>query len=65
PASLANNYNNTKALAKLAINSGISMPLDEALELEAQLFGQVVDTEDRVEGANAFKEKRQPQWTGR
>ncbi|HEX8221862.1 MAG TPA: enoyl-CoA hydratase-related protein [Chloroflexia bacterium] len=64
-ATLANKAPRAIALAKMAINEGISMPLTEALELEAQLFGQVVDTEDRTEGANAFKEKRQPHWTGR
>lgn len=64
-ATLANKAPRAIALAKTAINTGISMPLDEALELEAQLFGQVVATEDRVEGASAFREKRQPQWTGR
>ena len=52
------------ALAKMAINEGISLPLDEALELEAQLFGQAAATEDRREGANAFLEKRQPRWSG-
>lgn len=53
------------ALAKMAINEGISLPLDDALELEAQLFGQAADTQDRREGAAAFLEKRQPRWSGR
>ena len=52
------------ALAKMAINEGISLPLAEAIELEAELFGQVVDTDDRVEGTRAFMEKRQPKWSG-
>ena len=64
-ATLANKAPRAIALAKLAINTGTSMPLDEALELEAQLFGQVVETDDRKEGASAFREKRQPEWTGR
>lgn len=63
-ASIANKAPRAIALAKAAINEGIEMPLDEALELEAQLFGQVVDTSDRREGAAAFQQKRQPQWTG-
>lgn len=50
------------ALAKMAINKGIGLPLDEAIELEAELFGQVADTDDRLEGTRAFMEKRQPQW---
>jgi enoyl-CoA hydratase len=53
------------ALAKMAINEGASLPLNEALELEAELFGQAASTHDRSEGAAAFMEKRQPQWTGR
>lgn len=53
------------ALAKMAINDGASLPLDEALELEAELFGQSAATQDRREGASSFLEKRQPNWTGR
>ena len=53
------------ALAKMAINEGASLPLDQALELESELFGQAAATADRREGAAAFLEKRQPQWTGR
>jgi enoyl-CoA hydratase len=52
------------ALAKIAINEGISLPLEDALELEADLFAQAVETQDRKEGAASFLEKRQPQWTG-
>lgn len=64
-ANLANKAPRAIALAKMAINEGVSMPLDEALDLEARLFGQAVDTEDRREGTEAFREKRQPEWTGR
>jgi enoyl-CoA hydratase len=63
--SLASRAPRALALAKVAINEGISLPLDNALELESELFGQVVDTEDRREGAMAFLEKRQPTWSGR
>jgi enoyl-CoA hydratase len=52
------------ALAKVAINDGVNMPLDEALEMEAKLFGQSADTADRREGTAAFLEKRQPRWSG-
>lgn len=52
------------ALAKIAINEGISLPLDQALELEADLFGQAANTKDRKEGTRAFMEKRQPRWSG-
>jgi enoyl-CoA hydratase len=53
------------ALAKMAINDGVNLPLEEALELEAELFGEAVDTEDRREGTAAFLEKRQARWLGR
>jgi enoyl-CoA hydratase len=63
--SLASKAPRALALAKMAINEGIDMPLEEALEHEATLFSQVVDTDDRREGAAAFLAKRQPEWTGR
>lgn len=63
--SLAQKAPRAIALAKMAINEGFSLPLEEALELEAQLFGQAAATQDRREGAAAFLEKRQPQWSGR
>jgi enoyl-CoA hydratase len=53
------------ALAKQAINEGISLPLESALALEAELFGVAAATEDRREGSDAFIEKRQPRWIGR
>lgn len=52
------------ALAKIAINEGISMPLEDAIEHEATLFGQAAATQDRREGTAAFLDKRQPRWTG-
>ena len=52
------------ALAKRAINQGMSLSLEQGLELEAQLFGQAADTLDRREGTAAFLEKRQPRWSG-
>jgi enoyl-CoA hydratase len=53
------------ALAKRALNEGSSLPLDEALELEASLFAEAVMTDDRREGTSSFLEKRQPRWSGR
>ena len=52
------------ALAKMAINDGVNLSLDEALNLEAELFAQAADTADRREGTTAFLEKRQPKWSG-
>ena len=63
-AALAAKAPRALALAKIAINDGASLPLEEALELEAELFAQSAATQDRQEGAAAFLEKRQPNWTG-
>ncbi len=53
------------ALIKEAVNRGLEMPLDDANAFEAQAFGLVATTEDRVEGTSAFLEKRRPQFKGR
>jgi len=52
------------ALAKRAINEGSVLPLNQAIALEADLFGEAAATQDRREGTNAFIEKRQPKWSG-
>jgi enoyl-CoA hydratase len=52
------------ALAKMAVNEGVNLSLEEGLQLEAELFGQAIATNDRREGTAAFSEKRQPRWTG-
>ena len=44
---------------------GLSTPLDQALKLEAQLFGELCATEDMREGLKAFLEKRQPKFQDR
>ncbi|XP_069784443.1 methylglutaconyl-CoA hydratase, mitochondrial isoform X1 [Narcine bancroftii] len=51
-------------LAKLAINQGIEVDLKTGLEIEEACYAQVIPTKDRVEGLNAFKEKRLPRYTG-
>lgn len=51
-------------LAIEAINRGLDRPLDEALEIEAEIFGQVCATEDAREGTAAFLEKRPPRFRG-
>lgn len=50
------------AACKRAINSGMHLPLAEALELEALEFGTLVNTADFKEGTSAFLEKRKPAW---
>jgi enoyl-CoA hydratase len=48
-----------------AVNAGLDRPLDEALLLEADMFGRVFATADMAEGTKAFLEKRPPVFTGR
>ncbi|MBW2622847.1 MAG: enoyl-CoA hydratase/isomerase family protein [Deltaproteobacteria bacterium] len=45
---------------KEALIRGYSMPLEEGLQLETQLAGQIRTTDDFAEGARAFAEKRPP-----
>ena len=48
-----------------AVHRGFDLPLDEALQQEAALFGFCCGTADKVEGTRAFLEKRVPVWQGR
>jgi enoyl-CoA hydratase len=48
-----------------AVHAGYDMPLRQALDLEASLFGLCCATEDKAEGTKAFLEKRQAVWKGR
>ncbi|WP_147803055.1 enoyl-CoA hydratase-related protein [Alkalicoccus halolimnae] len=57
-APLANKY------AKAAVNKGLQLPLEEALEAERKEYKKTIATEDRLEGLQAFKEKRKPVFRG-
>ena len=48
-----------------AIRRGEELPLLDGLAVEARLFGEVCDTDDRKEGTVAFLEKRQPRFKNR
>ena len=50
--------------AKRAIDGGLHLPLDEALDLEHQLYQDCLGTKDRLEALAAFAEKRRPVFTG-
>jgi len=46
-----------------AVRRGVEMGLAEALQLEARLFGRMMETEDKREGVQAFIEKRPPRFS--
>ncbi|QHN04470.1 enoyl-CoA hydratase [Granulicella sp. WH15] len=48
-----------------AVERGEELPLDEALAVEAEIFGRLSGTEDKREGTAAFLEKRAAAWVGR
>ena len=48
-----------------AVNKGLDMPLAEAQNYEATLFGLVASTEDMREGTKAFLEKRKAEFRGK
>ncbi|MGC5323917.1 enoyl-CoA hydratase/isomerase family protein [Brevibacillus sp. SYSU BS000544] len=50
---------------KQAVSLGMERGLDEAIDLEADLFCEVFSTEDNKEGIQAFIEKRAPHFTNR
>jgi len=52
-------------LAKGAIERGMDLPLDHALEMEWECYRETLGTEDRAEALAAFAAKRPPRFTGR
>jgi enoyl-CoA hydratase/carnithine racemase len=50
--------------AKEAVVKGLELSLADGLRLENDLSTLLRTTEDRLEGARAFLEKRRPRWTG-
>lgn len=50
--------------AKRAIDGGLSLPMDEALDLEHRMYQDCLGTRDRLEALRAFAEKRAPDFTG-
>ncbi len=53
------------AAAMEAVHRGANLPLDQALTLEARIFGRLSHSADKQEGVKAFMEKRAPIFTGR
>lgn len=46
------------------VDEGLELRLDSAMALEAESFGRLFSTADKVEGTSAFLEKRKPVWKG-
>lgn len=51
--------------AKLAINHGVETDLTTGLMVEHLAYKETLNTADRLEGLQAFKEKRQPNYKGK
>lgn len=50
--------------AKKAINQGYETDLETALTIEQECYKVTIPTHDRIEGLQAFKEKRKPMYKG-
>jgi len=62
---LANQAPVALRLIKSLVNTGINLDLKGALENELKAFSILFSTEDKVEGINAFLEKRKAEFKGR
>lgn len=51
-------------MAKKAINKGVEVDFSTGLTIEEACYNQLIPTKDRVEGLQAFKEKRKPLYQG-
>ena len=57
-AKIAKNAPIAVRACKQAINEGLDLDMDQAIVLEEKLFGSCFETEDQIEGMQAFLEKR-------
>jgi enoyl-CoA hydratase len=48
-----------------SVRRGLDLTLEDALALEAQIFGGLADTHDKNEGVDAFLTKRKPHFAGK
>jgi enoyl-CoA hydratase len=48
-----------------AVQRGSELGIDDAMQVEASIFGRLCGTADKAEGTAAFLEKRMPRWAGR
>lgn len=54
-----------RATKEAAYRGGLDMTFREGMRLEGQFYNAMLETEDVLEGAAAFKERREPVWQGR
>ncbi|MHB8575550.1 MAG: enoyl-CoA hydratase/isomerase family protein [Dehalococcoidia bacterium] len=54
-----------RATKEVAYRGGLELPLDEAFRLEDRRYNEMLETEDVLEGARAFAERRPPDYRGR
>lgn len=47
-----------------AVRRGSHLDLHDALRVEAEIFGELCNSQDKTEGTAAFLEKRNPRWHG-
>ncbi|MAW60237.1 MAG: enoyl-CoA hydratase [Planctomycetes bacterium] len=64
-AALQNNGPLALRAAKDAIDGGLDLAIEAALEHEAACYQRIIPTEDRLEALAAFAEKRAPRFAGR
>ena len=62
--SLAQGPTRSYANSKRALNNSLLKIMDEQLDLEADMQGEMVKTSDFIEGVSAFVEKRDARFTG-
>ena len=62
---LANGPTLAHGLAKVGVYRAMNMSLEDTLNMEARNQNIAGRSQDRVEGAAAFREKRQPNFIGR
>ena len=53
-------YPNNEQKRLIAINSGISLPIEKAVEVEEKLFGDCFETHDQKEGMACFLSREKP-----